>query len=296
MNLVYRRCRKKDLKPSVKMMMYTYDRLLESHGIKPMRVRVRHIPGVEHLFKNDPEYFWCAWSGKKIVGFAGALNRGKQWYLAYLFIHPCYQDKKIGKELLNRVWREGPGITHSLSTFAFNIQAVGIYSQFGMAPICGLPMMEVTADRLKIPTSTGLTVKSKICRNDLVWINKLERKIRGYPHPQEWEFWRKLPEMQIRLFKDGSKFVGYSVISKTGTIAPAGAISEKYLLKVVAETIRLAKPKKNDKIRLWCPSVNIDLYQFLIKAGFRAKEMDIFMTDKAYPDFFRYVPAQLAIF
>jgi GNAT superfamily N-acetyltransferase len=296
MDITYRRCRKKDLLPSAKLMTHTSDNLRVATGKKPFNQPVRRSPGLEHLFKQDKENFWCAWDGKKIVGFTAALNRGKQWYLAFLFVHPRYQDKKIGKELLKRVWRTGPGVTHALATFAFNMQAVGIYSKFGMTPICGLPLLEVTADKLVKPNPTGLVVKTNITRNDLAWINTLENKIRGYPHPQEWEFWRKFKDVQIRLFKDGDKLVGYSMISKKGAIAPAGAISNKYLSRVIAETINQTQLKKKDALRLWCPANNIDLYQFLIHHGFRCQEMELFMSDKAYPDFFRYVPAQLAVF
>jgi len=78
-------------------------------------------------------------------------------------------------------------------------------------------------------------------------------------------------------------------------IAPVGVVSRKYMIDVMTEMIRLAKPKPGKKIMLWCPTLNIELYRYLIKIGFRASEMEIFMADTPYPDWQRYVPATLAV-
>jgi hypothetical protein len=83
---------------------------------------------------------------------------------------------------------------------------------------------------------------------------------------------------------------------RNNLIAPAGAINKEYLLAVVTESIRLANPKPGDSVSLWCPTLNMPLYNHLISLGFRVSEMDIFMADKQYVDWQRYVPAVLSIF
>ncbi|MCP4634563.1 MAG: GNAT family N-acetyltransferase, partial [candidate division Zixibacteria bacterium] len=141
-SISYRRCRKKDLVPSIKVIRSSFNHLRKQTGKEPLRWTVRGVPPFfEHLIKTDPKTFYCAWYKDKVIGFAGAIMRGKQWYLAWLFIHPRYQDKGVGGKLLEKVWREGKGITHALSTFAYNTQAVGLYSKFGMAPLCTVPLM-----------------------------------------------------------------------------------------------------------------------------------------------------------
>jgi GNAT superfamily N-acetyltransferase len=277
------------------MIRVALNNLRKKTGKEIVRYRIRKLYEIEHLYSTDKKTFWCAWAGKSIVGFAAALQRGKQWYLGFLFIHPKYQDKGIGRQLLERVWREKPGMVHSLATFAYNMQAVGIYGKFGMAPLCTLPMMEAKIDRLILMTPTGLTARERLTDADIDWINALESKIRGFNHPQEWKFWRKFDGVRIFIFERDGKRVGYSMVYKSGGIAPAGAISNEYLTKVVAETLRLAKPKKKS-LRICCPTHNINLYRFLLESGFRLTEMDLFLSDRPYPDFQRYVPAQLAIF
>ena len=295
MKIEYRKCRKKDLIPAAYLIRTSFNHLRKSTGKEIRRYHITRLMEPEHLYKYDHDTWYCACAGKKMVGFAAALIRGKQWFLAYLFVHPSYQDKKVGKELLKRVWRNTLGMSHSLCTFAYNMQAVGIYSIFGMVPLCTLPIMEVSLDKLTILKAISLKVRTKPTTLDLAWINRLEKKIRGYSRPQEWQFWSKLNEVQIFVFEDKGRRVGYSMMYKSGAICPAGAISNVYLTKVMSETLRLFKPKKK-KIRTICPTHNLELYQFLIKLGFRLIEMDIFMSDKPYADFQRYLPAQLAIF
>jgi ribosomal protein S18 acetylase RimI-like enzyme len=295
MKIIYKPCRKKDLIPAFKMIRTSLNHLRKSTGKEVHRYQIRRLIEAEHLYETDRHTIWCAWAGNNIIGFAAALMRGKQWYLAFLFVHPRYQDKGVGRKLLEKVWRDGKGYSHSLSTFAYNMQAVGIYGKFGMAPLCTLPIMQVTLDKLTLLKPTNLTMRTRPTQADIAWINRLEAKIRGYSRPQEWRFWPKFGEVQINIFEHKGRRVGYSLVYAGGGIAPAGAISNDFLVKVVAETIRHCKPKRHS-IRICCPTHNINLYRFLMESGFRLMEMDLFLSDIQYPDFQRYVPAQLAIF
>jgi ribosomal protein S18 acetylase RimI-like enzyme len=295
-NINYRKCRKKDLLPAVKLIGTSLNHLRIQTGKKPWRRRLKKTPPwFKHLLCTDPETFYCARQGDKLIGFAGAVIRGKQWYLAYLFVHPRYQDKGIGKRLLEKIWRRQKGMSHSLCTFAFNVQAVGIYSKFGMAPLCSLPMLKAKPGKLKELFPTGLKIIDTHTKADIDWINRLEKKIRGYPHPQEWKYWSSSDLHKLYIFKHNSRRVGYGMISHGFQIAPVGVISEDYLIKATIETIRLTKPKKGENIIIWCPANNIKLYTFLIDIGFRLTEVEIFMADRSYPDWQRYIPANLAV-
>jgi GNAT superfamily N-acetyltransferase len=293
----YRKCRKKDIIPAIKLMRTAIKRLRLVTG-KPYKhwpIPQQPPPLILKFLETDSETMYCAWKKDKLVGFAGAYVRGKQWYLAWLFIHPNLQDKGIGKTLLKKVWREKKGMTHSLCTFAFNAQAIGIYSKFGMVPLCDLPWMKARPNKLKKLESTGLKIIDICSRDDMKWLHSLEEKIRGYSHPQHWAVWLKHKPFRIFIFKKRGRRIGYCMIVNNSLIAPVGVISERYMLDVVTEAIRLAKPKKNAEISLWCPSLNLKLYKYLIEIGFRLDEMEIFMSDEPYPDWDRYVPATLAV-
>jgi len=292
----YRKTRRKDLIEAGKLIRTSVNNLRVKNGLKPQRWRLAGIPPqLDHLRKTDPGLSVCAWDGDKLVGYTSALVRGQQWYLSQLFVHPRYQDKGVGRQMLERVWQDSPSMTHSLCTFAYNMQAVGIYSRFGMAPLCDLPWLHADPKKTRQLQPTGLKIIDSHTRADLKWLNELESKIRGYAHPQEWKLWLSNEKYKLYFFTNHGKKIGYGMILNNMAIAPVGVISPEYMIDVMTEMIRLAKPKKGKKIMLWCPTQNIKLYRFLIEIGFRASELEIFMSDTPYPDWQRYVPATLAV-
>ncbi len=297
----YRRCRQKDLVPAARLVMRSLNHLLVRVGKDRERHRVRSAPPLfKHLLRTDPQRHYCAWRGERIVGFASALLRGKQWYLAFLFVDPRCQDRGIGKKLIEKVWHEGRGVSHALATFPYNMQAVGLYSRFGMVPEEVFTLMRAPLPKLIVPPPTGLQA-SPVGRGDMAWIHDLERRIRGYTHRPEWRFWRAEGSFRISVFRHRGKRIGYSMIGKGGGIAPVGAISPRLQQKVLAETLRLASeawPKNAAKMRLvvTCPQTQRENYRLLLDAGFRNLEILLFMSDTPYADFRRYLPATLAVF
>lgn len=292
-----RRAREKDLLPAFKMVERSFNHLRKKHSMKPIKFPLQELPPVQkHLFSTDGHRAWCAWKGNKIVGYTHALVRGKQWYLGYLFIDPTLQDKGVGRKLLEKVYFKKTDMTHALCTFSYNMQAVGIYSQFGMVPIQGLAWLGGKPDKFRMPKPTGLQGSTTLTPADLAWINALEKKVRGYERPVEWQFWTSNDQFEPYIFRDKGKRVAYGLLYKKLGIGPVGAVSNDYMVKATAELIRKAKPPKKESISVWVPTSNIELYQYLIKAGFRLGEIAVFMSDKSYTDFQRYLPTHLAIF
>jgi GNAT superfamily N-acetyltransferase len=293
----YRKCRKQDLIPAARLMRSTNHHLRRQAGlkIKPWPVGSRPSPLLARFWETDGDTMYCAWKKDKLVGFAGAYVNGKQWYLAWLFVHPSMQDKGVGRKLLEKVWRDGKGMTHALCTFAYNPQAIGIYSKFGMAPLCDLPWLKADPNKIKKLEPTDLEVSDKPTIADIKWLHQLETKIRGYAHRDHWNVWLKNDPFKLYIFRKAGKRVGYSMITRKIFIAPLGVIDQKYMIDVMTESIRLLEPKKNEMMSLWCPTLNMPLYLFLIDLGFRIDEMEIFMSDTPYPDWNRYVPATLAL-
>jgi hypothetical protein len=237
-----------------------------------------------------------------VVGFAGAINRGRQWYLAWLFVHPQHQDRGVGRRLLELVWRDGPGVTHGLCTFSYNVQAVSIYSRFGMNPRGIIHMMRAPAAKLSVPAATGLAVQDGLRRGDLTWIHALEKEIRGYPHPPEWDYWNRSKDYRLHVFRRNGRRVGYGVVNTIGEIAPVGAVTPRAFRDVWTEMLRQAvlrpfgRNVKKPNVQLFCPAANAELYQGMLAAGLRNVEVLLFLADADYGDFSRYIPASLAIF
>jgi ribosomal protein S18 acetylase RimI-like enzyme len=186
MAITYRRTRRTDLDACANLIKYTYNDLRKRVGMEPVRFPRGHPNSFEHYLSTDPGCSYIAFQGKRIVGFTQALNRGKHWFLSFLFIHPKYQDKKVGKELLSRVWREEPGVIHSLATFSYNPQAIGIYSRFGMAPIAALARFELPPQKIILPGASKVSTRFMKGDSDQRFINGLELQLRGFVRKQDW--------------------------------------------------------------------------------------------------------------
>lgn len=299
--ITYRRCRKKDLISSVRLIMKSSNDLRKRNGMGPLRRRLREVPPLfAHLFATDPERFYCAWRGDEIVGFAGALRRGKQWFLAWLFVHPRLQDQGVGRRLIEKVWDTDRGVVHSVATMTYNQQAVGLYSSFAMVPESLMTMMAAEFDKLDVPVGSGLEILEQQSQRDSAWIRRFEGEIRGFPRPEEWRYWQESEAFRILLFKRRGRAVGYSVVGRAGEIGPAGGTTHRNLLSAMGDTVLWCNEHrrwfKGKRVGLCCPHQNPELYSYLLSMGFRNLEMLLFQSERPYADFRRYVPASLAIF
>ena len=297
----YRRCRREDLLPAVRLMLRTINDLRRRTDQSVMRRRPRAVPPLlAHVWETDRESLATAWRGDRLVGFAGAVNRGRQWYLAWLFVEPALQGRGIGRRLLARVWRAGRTVTHALGTFAYNPQAIGLYSHFGLSPIAHVPMLRAAVDDLRLTAGTDLELVSTPRRGELSWLRALDARVRGYPHPPEWRYWQDNRDLfEIQLFRRRGRPVGYSMMSKDGLLGPAGATTAGGLRQVVRATLRAVadgRLRRPDRVMIACPGEHIGLYRDLIEARLRLFDMTILMSDAPFADLRRYVPATLALF
>jgi len=297
-----RRCRRRDLAPALRLIVRTVHELRHRTGKDNPPVRLRGLPpGFVRLFAAEPESFYCAWAGRRLVGFTGAINRQGHWYLGWLFIDRRYQDRGIGRRLLDRVWR-ARARTHSLATFSYNMQAVGLYSRFGLYPHTAITMMRAKLDRLTLPPATGLTATNTLTPADWTWIHRLEDRIRGFRHPGAWRGWASEEGNQIWLLRRRGRRVGYGMLVRGIELSPVGAVSPAQLGPVLQEVLRRAieaaraRSEPPESLVLFYPHRRGDLYQKLLGWGFRNEEMLLFMTDRLEPDFRCYIPANLAVF
>ncbi len=299
--ITYRRCRPKDLIPALRLIMKSMNDLRRTTGKAPIRRRLRQVPTMfKHIYATDPRLFYCAWRGDEIVGFAGALLRGQQWFLAWLFVHPRHQDRGIGRRLMEKIWIDRPGVVHSVATMTYNQQAVGLYSSFGMVPEALMTMMTVEFDHLYAPTPSGLEIISRPNGQEMAWIRRFEGEIRGYPRPEEWRYWESNDLFTTLLMRRRGRPVGYCLVHHMGEIGPAGGTTHGNLLAVVADAVHWCHEQqdrfKAPRIQLCCPHQSDDLYRHLLSMGFRNVEMLLYMSERPYADHRRYLPATLAIF
>jgi hypothetical protein len=297
--ITFRHPERGELLKAQKLINSSFNDLLLKSGRRPHDLSVTGVPPLTgHLYDTDPKGCWAAYSGNRMIGFGLALVRGRQWYLAYLFIDPRHQAGGVGRQILRRCINYGKPKADSfaLCTIPFNETALGLYASFGMMPTCPILEMRLPAERIKRIRPTGLTMVEDNSNKSILTINRLERRIRGYSRLVDLSFFASAREYTIYQFFNGSKWAGYSVLYKNSLIGPAGTMNPKYLPDILTESVRRCENLRVDLIRTFTPGGNLSVYRRLRSHGFTIDNMTVFLSTKPYGDFSRYNPAQLAIF
>jgi ribosomal protein S18 acetylase RimI-like enzyme len=297
--LTIRKIRRHELLDAVKLVMCSADDLRLKSGRKPWNATVTEVPAFGyHLYDTDPDGHWGAYIESKMVGFGSAIMRGRQWYLAFLFVDPRFQLKGIGRKLMERclVYGENKVESHALCTYPYNETAVALYSSFGMMPISPIFEMHRKVEKGEKITASNLVMEQDKTKKTIQRINRLDKEIRGYPHLVDLEFFAADPKHQICNFYDGDDWAGYSIIAGGKLIAPAGAVDPRFLPDIINDSYKLCLESGADLCRLWIGGPNEITYKKAISLGFKISELAVFLSTVPYGDFSRYCPAHLAIF
>src|SRR5210317_200317 len=93
-NISYRLMKRSELLSAVRILIRSYVNFLRKTGrksdVRPSQIK-EPSSFVYHLYKTDPKGCYGAYLDGRMVGFGHALMRGKQWYLANLFVEPSKQ-------------------------------------------------------------------------------------------------------------------------------------------------------------------------------------------------------------
>ncbi len=297
--ITYKRPRQEELLTAMKLIRNSYNDLQKKTNRPTYDKKITEVPpSFLHLYDSDFKGCWAAYNGKRMVGFGLALMRGKQWYLADLFVDPKSQVKGIGRELLKRCMKYGAGKadSYSLCTFPYNETALALYSSSNIMPLYPILVMEKKIKKTYRVRPTGLKAIEEASNKSILRINRLEKKIRGYPRLADLRFYAKSPDCKILNFYNKSRWVGFSIIINNYFIGPAGSPYPKYIPDILSESIRQAVLSKSKKIIINIGGTNSAAFQRLKSHGFRIFEMSVLLSTKAYSDLSRYLPADLSLY
>ncbi len=304
LKVTVRRTRESDLFECWQMIARTMNDLFKRSGKKPFKFTATTAdPTMVHFRKVDPEASYVALNAKgAIVGFTQALIRGNEWYLAYLFIDPQYQSTGVGKKLLKLAMdygRKNGEITRwALSTFAYNPQALAIYSKMGMTPQIALLVMtrEWKGEKKPAPIKPKkrLTMQVVTTHKLINRLTKLDLKVRGTARPEEHFFWTGDEKHRMLAFYDDKTLVGYSVVATTSRIGPIAAAKPEYLSSILAMSVNYGLEIGQLRQLVFVNGENVEVVQSLLQAGFHIEEATVVMASERFSDSSRYVPGHLA--
>jgi ribosomal protein S18 acetylase RimI-like enzyme len=304
--ITIRRTRQADLIDAIMLVMKTANHLRRKRGmsINPMKKPKQPPPSLVHFLKTDPEGSFVAHDHKgKLVGFVMALIREDEWYLAFLFVDPTLQSQGLGQKLLDKAMRYGKknGCKRwALVTFAYNPQAIAVYTKMGMPPQRPLLTMErkrkdeEAFKKLRAPinlTVTKITEEKYINR-----LTALDKRARQLARPEEHFFWLADENYTTLAFHDGKKLSGYAVVNSRGMIAPVVASEPKYLTSLMAYAVEWGAAQGHKFQIMFVQGEQLEVIRMLMKAGFHIDETTLLMASEPVSDPKLYIPATLSHF
>ncbi len=305
--ITIRRTRQGDLIDAMILVLRTTNHLRKRRGMSTMRIPKdlkQAPPLLRHILRTDPEGSFVAFDRRgKLVGFSMALIREDEWFLAFLFVDPAVQSKGLGQRLLNKAMGYGKK-NHcrrwALATFAYNPQAIAVYTKMGMPPQRPLLTMERKRKEgesfKKVRSPLKLKVKKITEEKYINRLTVLDKRARGLARPEEHFFWLADENYSTLLFHDGKKLAGYAVVSSRGMIAPVVAADAKYLCSMAALAIEWGAAQGHKFQILFAQGEQQEIIRMLMTAGFHIDETTLLMASEQVSDARLYVPATLSHF
>jgi ribosomal protein S18 acetylase RimI-like enzyme len=249
------------------------------------------IPLRRHLLVQDPERFWVAEAGGRVVGFGMAALRERLWYLAALHVLPTYQGRRIGQELLRRCLasadeRRGVRIVISEST-----QPVSnaLYAKYGMYQWVPLLQVVGTAHRHDQPR---LGCEAIADDRALLELDTIDRLVLGVGRAIDHRYWISQPGLSGLLFRHRGEAIGYAYLSVSGQVGPVAARLPRQLPHILSETLRFAAERGVSNMTLVVPGHCRGALAYLLRNGFRyGGSINLLLASRPFGHVDRYLPS-----
>jgi GNAT superfamily N-acetyltransferase len=196
------------------------------------------------MLRNDPERYWVAEAGGRMIGFAMATVREDVWYLAALHVLPEYQAHGVGRELLRRSCVGATSATvRTVLSDTINPISNALYMKTGMLHQDAILIFDGVPSRPALETGPPLATRLFTLPADLAVVTDLDRRVVGYGRAVDHEFWNGIDDMTGRVLESSGEFAGYAYASAAGHLGPVAVMDPNDLpaaLDVAAEMANAA--------------------------------------------------------
>lgn len=246
----------------------------------------------EHLLTTDPDSCYVAEDRGRAIAFGMVMRRGADAFLSFLFVEPAWQNRRIGRAVLDAcIAGAGEGVER-VSTCAEANQPVstGLYAKMGMAPRTPLYLVRGALSEEALPTVTD-DVQRHPVRTEAV--AAFDRALVGYERPQDHAFWMR--DRTGVVFSDRTGTVlGYGYAHASGRVGPVAALDPGYLPGFLGYLVRLTDVLEGRQLVVPGPAVSALVP--LLGVGLRIDGTPaIHCSQGPGPAFDRYIPMSYAL-
>jgi GNAT superfamily N-acetyltransferase len=248
--------------------------LLASHGNDGPIVNGDTVgPYLRHLLGHGRALVSVADGG--VVGFAAALDTGRGWHLADLFVQLDRLGQGIGRSLLEAVFN---GADQRSTVASDDPHALPIYVRAGMMPLWPALYME--------GATTGLVGSGPLLSTEpatAARIAEIERGWTGQDRRLDHEFWASQLDADPFEVVDGGEVVavGYGRARQASPVRALDRLAIHPDAEPLAPTLAGIVRAARDGLVLACVLGPSSLVRPLLDAGFRIADRDTYMASQA---------------
>lgn len=109
-----------------KLAYITEAKIYENYGIQPLKETLEDVEKAfnSHMFLKYVE-------DGKVIGSVKAIQKDGTRYIGKLMVHPSYQNKGIGKQLMSEIEKQFPNVRFELFTGGKSIRNISFYEKLG---------------------------------------------------------------------------------------------------------------------------------------------------------------------
>jgi ribosomal protein S18 acetylase RimI-like enzyme len=297
MSIICRPAEPEDIPKAIAIRAIASEDVRERYGFGAKRKEEVFTPDSFYAFsvKHEPEGFWVAEDGDRIVGMVITWLRGSFWFLSYLFVAPEYQDREVGKHLIDTAMRvEGSRkiSNRALITYAYNVASLGLYMKCDMFSREPVYKMAGAISSIHSKITTNLMDEAVRLENNLGTLRALsviDRRLLGFARQRHHKFLLQRRDGSGYLFRNGKDVLGYSYIWDDGQIGPLAALSDNSFTDVFEASLALASAKETEQLSILVPGSNASAITIALKYRLRIREPYILMSTKPFGKWNQYL-------
>ena len=155
---------------------------------------------IEHLQRTDPGGAWVADRDGQVVGVALALVRESIWGLSLFAVAPTYQNRGIGRRLLEAAWSHGAGARGHLILSTESPAAMRRYARLGLELRPCVAAAGIV-DRSRLPVDGARAVRDAGAEG-IPAADAIGRAVRGAGHGIDLPVALAAPAAHLLLYED----------------------------------------------------------------------------------------------
>lgn len=286
--ITIRRATAGDARPTYDVFREAAGHLAATNGwapvARPTEPSERFLAFRASALRHDPDGFWVAEVGSRLVGFGIAVQREHVWYLAALHVLPAFQSRGIGAEIVRRaIAHARPGSLLTVGADARNPVSNALYGRFGMFPEA--PLLELSGPAE--PGDTAILVPGAPTADELAAI---DRAVLGAARPEDHEFWASVSTLHAFFIRRDEHTMGYAYVQADGAIGPIAVLDGDDLAPAVEAAVAVAAALGSATARVRIPGVARAAIAGLLARGWRHGDgVTLVLTSAPWGRWDRYV-------